>query len=107
MGRSPASADVFHAIADSNRRAVLNVLRGGEQPVGSLVEVTNLSYSSVSQHLAVLLEAGAVDRRSYGRQRLYRINGGPLREAHEWTGTYERFWHDRLGKLRGYLDEHP
>ncbi len=95
-----AAADAFHAIAEGNRRLLLDVLRGGEQPVGNLVEATGLSYPLVSQHLRVLLDAGVVERRAEGRRRIYRLQAEPLRVVHDWTGEYELFWRERLARLR-------
>ncbi len=106
MPRAAASSDAFHAVADGNRRALLDVLRGGEQPVGGLVAATGLSYSLVSQHLHVLLDAGVVARRPEGRRRMYRLDAAPLRVVHDWTAEYERFWEERLARLRRRLDEH-
>jgi len=103
MSRSAAASDPFHAIAEGNRRALLDVLRDGEQPVGALVGATGLSYSLVSQHLQVLLDVGVVDRRADGRRRLYRLDGAPLQVVHDWTGEYERFWADRIDRLRSRL----
>jgi DNA-binding transcriptional ArsR family regulator len=105
MSRIAASSDAFHAIAEGNRRTLLDILRGGEQPVGGLVEGTGLSYSLVSQHLQVLLEAGVVLRRPQGRQRIYRLDAAPLRVVHDWTAEYERFWGERLARLRRRLDQ--
>jgi DNA-binding transcriptional ArsR family regulator len=105
MGRAPATDDVFRAIADSSRRAVLDFLSRGEAPVSSLVEHARLSYSAVSQHLAVLLEVGLVRCRQEGRQRFYRLDPAPLRKVHVWTGHYERFWPGKLARLREVLDE--
>ncbi len=104
MSRAAASSDVFHAVAEPNRRHILDVLRTGEVPVGGLVEATGLSYSLVSQHLLVLLEAHTVVRRSEGRQRIYRLEAAPLRVVHDWAAEYEQFWQDRLSRLRRRLD---
>ncbi len=105
MSRVAAGSDAFRAISEGNRRALLDVLRRGEQPVGALVEASGLSYSLVSQHLQVLLEAGVVDRRPDGRQRIYRLEAAPLRAVHDWTAEYERFWQERITRLRRRLDE--
>jgi DNA-binding transcriptional ArsR family regulator len=50
------------------------------------------------------LEAGLVRRRHDGRQRLYRLHPEPLREVHDWTRHYEKFWRSRLARLRRVLD---
>jgi DNA-binding transcriptional ArsR family regulator len=104
MGRASA-ADVFHAIADANRRALLDAMAAGETPVGELTKATGLSYSAVSQHLAILHEAGLVRRRKDGKQRFYRLVATPLREVHNWTSRYEQFWRGRLGRLKQVLGE--
>jgi DNA-binding transcriptional ArsR family regulator len=105
MSRVAASADVFRAVADAGRRSMLDLLALGEAPVSSLVDHAGLSYSAVSQHLAVLLEAGLVRRRQAGRQRLYRIDPRPLREIHDWSSHYRHFWQGKLARLRGVLEE--
>ena len=105
MSRNTSASDVFHAIADGNRRAVIDFLARGEAPVGAVVEHSGLSYSAVSQHLAILLEVGLVERREDGRQRFYRLNPRPLRDVHDWTGRYEKFWAEKLGRLRRVLKE--
>jgi len=102
--RTAAAVDAFHAISETNRRALLDALRDGEQPVGALVGTSGLSYSLVSQHLHVLMDAGVVEGRPEGRQRIYRLQAAPLRVVHDWTAEYERFWQERLDRLRGHLD---
>jgi DNA-binding transcriptional ArsR family regulator len=105
MSRVAASSDAFHAIAEGNRRALLDQLRDGEQPVGGLVAAKGLSYSLVSQHLQVLLDAGVVARRPDGRRRIYRLDAAPLQLVHDWTAEYEQFWEERLARLRRRLEQ--
>lgn len=83
----------------------MDFLARGEAPVGAAVEHSGLSYSGVSQHLAVLLEVGLVERREEGRQRFYRLDPAPLRVVHDWTGHYEQFWLSKLSRLRQVLEE--
>ena len=99
------SADVFHAVADPNRRRLIELLGRRERSVGDLVDELRLSYSAVSQHLAVLRRAGLVTRRALGVQRLYRLEPAPLRELHAWSQRYEKFWTRRLDRLGRYLEE--
>jgi DNA-binding transcriptional ArsR family regulator len=105
MSRAAASSDAFHAIAEGNRRALLDQLRDGEQPVGDLVAASGLSYSLVSQHLQVLLDAGVVARRPDGRRRIYRLEAAPLQLVHDWTAEYEQFWGERIARLRRRLEQ--
>lgn len=76
--------DVFEAIAHPVRRELLVRLSGGELPVNRLAERYEISRPAISQHLAVLLEAGLVSERKVGRERLYRVNTAPLREVEGW-----------------------
>jgi DNA-binding transcriptional ArsR family regulator len=105
MALAAVTPDPFHAISEPNRRALLDLLRDDERDVGALVGATGLSYSLVSQHLQVLRDAGAVDRRAVGRHRLYRLNAAPLLTVHDWTARYERFWSERLDRLGRQLEE--
>jgi len=104
MSRAAAASDVFHAVAEPNRRRILDVLRNGEEPVGALVEATGLSYSLVSQHLQVLLDANTVVRRAEGRHRIYQLNAAPIRAVRDWSAEYEMFWSERIARLRHRLD---
>jgi DNA-binding transcriptional ArsR family regulator len=105
VSRTSSTTDVFHAVADANRRTMLDFLALGESSVGALVEHAGLSYSAVSQHLSVLLDVGLVRRRQDGRQRLYRLDPAPLRAVHDWTNHYERFWRGKLARLHRILEE--
>ncbi len=96
MARAATTADVFNAVAEPQRRAILDALAGGERSVGELVHVLGLSQPQVSKHLRVLREVDAVAVREHGRQRLYRVNGPALRPIHDWIGAYEQLWSDRF-----------
>ncbi len=97
----------FDVLAEPNRRRILDVLRDGEQPVGSLVGVLDISQPAVSKHLRVLREAGLVQARSEGQRRLYRIRAEPLREIDEWLEPYRVIWASRLDALERHLDLMP
>ncbi|MEH2180654.1 ArsR/SmtB family transcription factor [Nostoc sp.] len=105
MSRPAASADVFVAIADPTRRALLDLLRNGEQPVKELAQPFAMSLPAISQHLQILCEAGLVQMRKAGRQRFYRLNPEPLKQISEWIADYEQFWQEKLDALGNYLEE--
>ena len=105
MARAATTADAFNAVAEPRRRQILDVLAGGERPVGDLVEVLGLAQPQVSKHLRVLREVGAVEVRGDGRRRLYRLNGPALKPIHDWVKDYERFWSERFGRLDAVLGE--
>lgn len=97
--------DVYEAIAEPTRRAILDRLRGGECRVSDLVAEFPISQPAVSQHLRVLREAGLVRVRRQGRTHWYELTSEPLVEVYDWVGHYEDFWASRLGRLHDYLDQ--
>ena len=97
--------DVFHAVADANRRRLLDLLRERERCVQDLVPHLRVTVGAVSQHLKILLEAGLVTRRKQGRHRFYRARPEGLREVHAWTERYAVFWEQGLERLGDFLDE--
>jgi DNA-binding transcriptional ArsR family regulator len=105
MARAATTADAFNAVAEPRRRQILDVLAGGERPVNDLVLELGLPQPLVSKHLRVLREVGLVDRRDVGRQRMYRIDGHPLKPIHDWVKNYERSWSERFERLDVVLEE--
>ena len=73
--------------------------------MNGLVRELGLAQPQVSKHLRVLREVGAVDVRSQGRRRLYRVNGRALKPIHDWVKDYERSWSERFDELDVVLDE--
>jgi DNA-binding transcriptional ArsR family regulator len=105
MIQAAVESPVFGAIASGVRRRVLDVLRDGETSVGALVDVLEMSQPAVSQHLAVLRQAGLVSERAEGRFRFYRLRPEPLRDVAQWTDRFRVFWEGRLDALGEVLDE--
>jgi DNA-binding transcriptional ArsR family regulator len=105
MARAATTADAFNAVAEPRRREILDVLAAGERPVNDLVGELALPQPQVSKHLRVLREVGAVEVRSEGRQRLYRLNGHALKPIHDWVKEYERSWSERFEQLDVVLEE--
>jgi len=105
MARAATTADAFNAIAELRRREILDLLAAGERPVSELVELLGVAQPQVSKHLAVLRQVGLVEVRDAGRQRLYRLNGYPLREIYDWVKGYARQWEERFELLDAVLAE--
>ena len=97
----------YSALAEPSRRQILDLLRDGERSVNELVGHLDLSQPGVSKHLKVLREAGLVDVRSHGKQRLYALRSQPLAEVDAWLEPYRAFWSDRLDALERHLEENP
>ena len=105
MARAATTADAFNAVAEPRRRQLLDALARGERPVNELVVEVGLAQPQVSKHLRVLREVGAVQVRSDGRRRLYRLNGRALKPIHDWVKEYERMWSERFEQLDVVLEE--
>jgi DNA-binding transcriptional ArsR family regulator len=105
MARAATTADAFNAVAEPRRREILDLLAGGERPVNDLVALLGLAQPLVSKHLRVLREVGLVDVRGDGRQRMYRLNAGPLKPIYDWVRPYEQAWSQRFGRLDAVLEE--
>jgi DNA-binding transcriptional ArsR family regulator len=105
MARAATTADAFNAVAEPRRRQILDVLSDGERPVNDLVKLVGLAQPLVSKHLRVLREVGLVDVRDRGRQRMYSVNGQPLKPIHDWVKNYERSWSRRFDRLDVVLEE--
>lgn len=105
MANIMASSDVFRAVADPTRRAILELLREAELSATELAEPFQVSQPAISQHLRVLREAGLVRVEKIGRHRRYKLNPEPLREIDDWIGDYRMFWTRRLERLGEVLDE--
>jgi DNA-binding transcriptional ArsR family regulator len=100
MARAATRSDVFNAVAEPQRRVILQLLASEERPVGDLVRMLRLAQPSVSKHLRVLRDVGLVEARREGRNILYRTNASGLRPLHEWAGAFERHWRQQLGRIK-------
>jgi len=100
-------ASTFEVLAEPRRRQILDLLRGGEQPVGELVERLALSQPTVSKHLKVLRGAGLVEVRRDAQRRLYRLRLEPLAEIDAWLAPYRALWTASLDALERHLDAMP
>ena len=105
MARAATTTDAFNAVAEPRRRQILDVLAAGERPVNDLVALLGLAQPQVSKHLRVLREVGLVEVREDGRQRVYRLDGRPLQEIHEWVRGYEAAWNSRFERMDAVLEE--
>ena len=105
MNMPPVENRVFLALADPSRRAIFESLTRGEAAVKDLTARFDISQPAISQHLAVLREAGLVDGRREGRLVIYRVEPGGLRPLVDWIEHYQAFWTDRIDRLQRLLGE--
>src|SRR5262245_64809507 len=100
MPRAATSSDVFNAVAEPQRRVILELLASEERPVGELVRLLRVAQPSVSKHLRVLRDVGLVHVRREGRSMLYRTNAPGLQPLHDWAGVFERHWRHQLQRIK-------
>ena len=105
VARTSTTADVFNAVAEANRREILDALIGGEKAVGAIVDDLSMSQPQVSKHLRVLSEVGLVSFRAEGRRRLYRLEPAHLQPFQEWLAKYEQALDERLDRMDDYLKD--
>lgn len=105
VARTSTTADVFNAVAEANRREILDALLDGEKAVGTIVEDVSMSQPQVSKHLRVLSEVGLVSSRAEGRRRLYRLEPGHLQPFQDWLAKYEQALTERLDRMDDYLKD--
>jgi DNA-binding transcriptional ArsR family regulator len=97
--------DVYRAIADPTRRAILDRLRRGPAPVNTLASDFSQSRPAISKHLRVLRTAHLVKERRCGRERRYSLEPEPLRDVARWLEEYRLFWQTNLNNLKRRLEQ--
>lgn len=99
--------EVWKALSDPTRRAILDLLREGPRTTTQIVEsFPQLTRFGVMKHIDVLRQAGLINTREEGRQRLNSLNAVPIRRIYErWVSRYEEFWADQLLRLKNDFPE--
>ncbi|MBV8106356.1 MAG: winged helix-turn-helix transcriptional regulator [Hyphomicrobiales bacterium] len=104
MSRARANADVFRAIADPTRRAILDRLRAGPANAGALAADFDQTRPAISKHVKVLRDARLVVETRSGRERYYKLNPVPLQAVVGWVEGYRSFWQSSLSRLKRNLE---
>ena len=100
-----SEAEIFKALADPTRRAVFERLADGEKNATQLREGLAISQPAMSQHLAVLREAGLVAEERQGRFVQYSVDPTGLAHIYRWLQRYRLFWPERVEALKQLLKE--
>src|SRR3954451_2487610 len=103
VGTPDREQAVFGAISHPARRRMLDLLTEADRSVSAIAGHFEMTRPAVSQHLRVLLDAGLVTEQRQGRERLYHFVPERLAPVRDWIGLYERFWDDRLQRLKKVL----
>ena len=95
--------DVFQAIADPNRRAIIKLLASQKLTLNKVAENFDISRPAISKHIKILTECGLIVIRQQGRERICEAKLRPLNEISEWVEQYRIFWTGKLGALEDFL----
>jgi DNA-binding transcriptional ArsR family regulator len=97
--------DVFHAIADPKRRAIISLLANQKLTINGVAEHFPISRPAVSKHIKILAECGLVVVHRQGRERYCEARLDKLNEVADWIQHYQRIWEQRFDRLDEYLKE--
>ncbi len=100
-----AKADVYRAISDPTRRAILDRLRAGGAPVNALAADFAQTRPAISKHLRVLKQARLVKEQRVGRERVYRLDPVPLQQIVGWLEGYRAMWQTNLDNLKRLVEK--
>lgn len=96
-------SEIFSALADPTRRAILARLSVSDATVNELAEPFSISLPAVSRHLKVLERAGLITRSRSAQWRSSSLRAEPLAEVAEWMEPYRQFWDANLDRLDAHL----
>lgn len=95
---------MFHALADANRRRIIDRLSHAPASVSEIAQPLGISLPAVMQHLCVLEECGLVRTQKSGRVRTCTLDTGTLSRAEQWINDRRKLWTTRLDALGAHLD---
>ncbi|HVN15792.1 MAG TPA: metalloregulator ArsR/SmtB family transcription factor, partial [Anaerolineales bacterium] len=97
--------DVFQAIADPNRRAILSLLASKRMTLNGVAENFRISRPAVSKHIKILTECGLVVMTRRGRERYCDVRFDRLSEVTDWIEQYRQIWEQRFNRLDDVLEQ--
>ena len=95
--------DVFQAIADPTRRAIISLIAVQPLNLNAVAENFDISRPAISKHIRILTECGLVTIRQEGRERYCHAELRKLKLVAEWTEQYRYFWTEKLDALEEFL----
>ena len=95
--------DIFQAIADPTRRAIISLLVLQAMTPNAVAEKFDSTRQTVSKHIKVLQECGLVTSEQKGREIYYQIHPKKLKEVADWIETFQKMWDERLDNFENYL----
>ncbi|USX29353.1 metalloregulator ArsR/SmtB family transcription factor [Oxalobacteraceae bacterium OTU3CINTB1] len=101
-----AADQVFAALGDATRRAIVKLVAQGPQSVSALAAALNVTLTAISQHLRVLQTCGILQTRKVGRVRMCELDGHGLDVLAHWVAVNRRMWEQRFDALDALLHDH-
>lgn len=99
--------DVFQAIADPTRRAIIDLLSRQQLTLNEVAEQFDISRPAISKHIKILTECGLVIIRPQGRERYCQPDLGQLKQVADWTTQFHAFWTQKMDALEAFLEKSP
>jgi DNA-binding transcriptional ArsR family regulator len=97
--------DVFQAIADPTRRAILALVALQAMTPGAIAENFNSSRQTISKHIQILTECELLRQTQSGREIHYHFNLNKMKEIADWLEPYRQMWEGRLSAIDDLLNE--
>jgi DNA-binding transcriptional ArsR family regulator len=98
-------SQIFAALANETRRAILARLAEGEATVNELAEPFDMSLPAISKHIKVLERAGLITQGQKAQYRPCTIDVSPLQEVSRWTEQYRHIWEERFDQMDDYINQ--
>jgi DNA-binding transcriptional ArsR family regulator len=96
--------DVFQAIADPTRRAILMLIAMQAMTPNALAEHFDTSRQAVSKHIKILTECQLVNQQQNGREIYYHFNPQKMKEVADWLAPFQKMWEERFDRLDALLE---
>lgn len=97
--------DVFQAIADPNRRAIIQLVANQKLTLNGVADHFDISRPAISKHIKILTECGLITINQQGRERYCEAKLEKLSEVANWVEEYKKFWETKLDALEVYLNQ--
>jgi DNA-binding transcriptional ArsR family regulator len=98
--------DVFQAIADPTRRAILLLLASQSMTAGAIAANFNTARPTVSKHLQILSECELIKQEQLGRENYYHFNPEKMKEVADFVEPFRKVWEEKLNKLESVMTEY-
>ncbi|WP_067032037.1 ArsR/SmtB family transcription factor [Allomuricauda sp. CP2A] len=98
--------DVFQAIADPTRRAIIALVAAKAMTPGAIAREFNSSRQTISKHIQILTECELLGQEQQGREIYYHFNPKKLKEIADFIEPFRELWDDRFNKLEAVMKQH-